>query len=144
MLWNPNRVAAADVRRRISRWARWLHFPRPAITFCKRALVLSLAMALTKATCIAQTQKIATQFSLDAAQIPAAVRQEAQTKPWTDNERGPVDGLKLFATEKSGAVWLGSEQGAARFDAKAKDHWDRWQYFYGRRWLQDNDVRSIW
>src|SRR2546427_12842478 len=114
------------------------------MTRCKHAsnimkfLTLFLTSALATTGALAQTQKIAGQFALDVAQVPAPVRQEAQGKPWNDKERGPVDGLKMFATEKSGAVWLGSEQGAARFDAGAKDRWDRWQYFYGRRWLQDD------
>src|SRR5207248_1364691 len=42
-----------------------------------------------------------------------------------------------------GAVWLGGDQGAARFDSKAQSRWDRWQYFHGRRWLLDNQVRNI-
>ena len=27
---------------------------------------------------------------------------------------------------------------------QAEFGWDRWQYFYGQRWLQDNEVRNIW
>ena len=60
------------------------------------------------------------------------------------DERGPVPGLQLYAIEKNGAVWLGSRQGAARFDPMATDPWERWQYFFGRRWLRDNEVRNIW
>ena len=91
-----------------------------------------------------QTQKFATHFALSAPEIPAGVRSEAAGKPWEGPERGPVAGLKLLAKEKEGAVWLGGAEGAARFDAKATHPWDRWQYFYGRRWLKDNAVKNIW
>jgi hypothetical protein len=91
----------------------------------------------------AQTQKFATHFPLDATNVPAVVRAAADGKPWLGKERGPVEGLMIFAEEKSGAVWLGGDQGAARFDAKASHPWDRWQYFHGRRWLQDNSVQNI-
>jgi len=88
-------------------------------------------------------QKFASQFPLDAPEVPAAIRQPNSGKPWPDAERGPVPNLKEFARERSGVVWLGSEQGAARFDAKAKHRWSRWQYFHGWRWLLDNDVQNV-
>ena len=91
----------------------------------------------------AATQKFATQFPLDAAGVPTGVRQIVDGRPWLHKERGPVEGLMLFATEKSGAVWLGCDQGAARFDRKADHPWDRWQYFHGRRWLADDSVQNI-
>jgi hypothetical protein len=91
----------------------------------------------------AQTQKFASHFPLDAPEVPAGVRAAAEGAPWQGPERGPVEGLKLYAREKSGAVWLGGNQGAARFDPRAEFRWDRWQYFYGRRWLLDNQVRNI-
>ncbi|MBI3417406.1 MAG: hypothetical protein HY043_19100 [Verrucomicrobia bacterium] len=93
---------------------------------------------------LAQTQKFATQFTEQAAEVPLPVRQEAKPTAWESTEPGPVKGLKVFARERSGAVWLGNEQGAARFDEFAKHRWDRWQYFAGRRWLRDDDVRNIW
>src|SRR5687768_3235777 len=102
-----------------------------------------LMLVLLPILASAQVQKFATHFSLGAPEIPAAVMKEAAGQPWTGDERGPVANLKVIATEKSGAVWLGSEEGAARFDAKASHRWDRWQYFYGRRWLMDNNVRQI-
>jgi len=92
---------------------------------------------------LAQTQKIATHFPSDAPEVPAEVRAEARGQSWQQVERGPVEGLKVFAREKSGAVWLGGDLGAARFDARAKFRWDRWQYFYGRRWLLDDKVCNI-
>ena len=90
-----------------------------------------------------QTQKFARSFAPDAPEVPAQVRAEARSAPWQNRELGPVRGLQVFAREKSGAVWLGSEQGAARFDGRAKFRWDRWQYFCGRRWLLDNKVGNI-
>jgi hypothetical protein len=93
---------------------------------------------------LAQTQKIAAQFPPDAPGVPAEVRAEARGQSWQNAERGPVEGLKIFAREKSGAVWLGCDQGAARFDARAQFRWDRWQYFHGRRWLTDDSVRNIY
>lgn len=89
------------------------------------------------------SQKFTTHFALDASGVPAAVRAIADGKPWLSKERGPVEGLMVFAQEKSGAVWLGGDQGAARFDRKADHRWDRWQYFHGRRWLADNSVQNI-
>ena len=100
--------------------------------------------ALCGAPIQAQTQKFASHFDLNAPAIHAEVRKEANGEPWQNPERGPGQGLKLFATEESGAVWLGSNEGAARFDRNANHGWDRWQYFHGRRWLLDNEVRNIW
>jgi hypothetical protein len=90
------------------------------------------------------TQKFAVHYPFTASNVPPAVLQEAIPEVWRHAERGPVPGLKLFARERSGAVWLGGDQGAARFDPKARHRWDRWQYFWGRRWLLDNDVQNIW
>ena len=108
------------------------------------ALLLCICLLLGGVSAPAQTQKFASHLELNAPAIPAAVLAEASGKPWENSERGPVAGLKLFATEKSGAVWLGSAEGAARFDKNATNRWDRWQYFYGRRWLKDNEVKNIW
>ena len=91
----------------------------------------------------AQTQKFASHFPFEATNVPAAVKAIADGKPWLGRERGPVEGMMWFAQEKSGAVWLGGDQGAARFDRKASHPWDRWQYFHGRRWLADNSVQNI-
>ena len=98
---------------------------------------------LFPAMAFAGMQKWVTLLPLDAAGIPAGVKPLVEGKPWLGKERGPVEGLMLFAQEKSGAVWLGGDQGAARFDRKAAQRWERWQYFYGRRWLLDNSVQNI-
>src|SRR6266496_2752852 len=104
---------------------------------------LSLWIACLFAACgcgLAQTQKIATHYSFYAPEVPVQARAEAQGQLWQNAERGPVEGLKVFAREKAGAVWLGGNLGAARFDARANSRWDRWQYFCGRRWLVDDRV----
>jgi len=108
--------------------------------FLKKLLLL---LALVPALAQANTQKFATQFPLDAAEAPGELKTIREGRPWLGKERGPVEGLMVFAQEKSGAVWLGGDQGAARFDPKAKHRWDRWQYFHGQRWLQDNSVQNI-
>lgn len=100
-------------------------------------------LALLPALAVADTQKFARHFALHSPAVPVALLNPAAGIPWQDRERGPVEGLREFAREKSGAVWLGGEQGAARFDPKASHPWDRWQYFFGRRWLSDNAVRNI-
>src|SRR4030095_13449541 len=91
----------------------------------------------------AENQKFATHFAPDAREVPAAVKAESSPTSWS-GEAGPVANLRVYAKEKSGAIWLGSNEGAARFDAKARHHWDRWQYFYGRRWLLDDSVLNIY
>jgi hypothetical protein len=103
---------------------------------------LGICLALVKAQ--AQTQKFASKYELNSPAVPAEVRAAASGKTWQNPDHGPVEGLKWFAEEKSGAVWLGSNQGAARFDPSATNRWDRWQYFYGRRWLKDIEVKNIW
>jgi len=102
-----------------------------------------LILLVSTASVFGQTQKFATQLVVDAPNVPESVRVEAAGKPWNGSEPGPVPGLREFAREKSGAIWFGSTNGAARFDAKAEHRWDRWQYFWGKRWLADNDVRNI-
>ncbi|PYJ01484.1 MAG: hypothetical protein DME25_18020 [Verrucomicrobia bacterium] len=66
---------------------------------------------LFPAMAFAGMQKCVTLLPLDAAAIPAAVKPLVEGKPWLGKERGPVEGLMLFAQEKSGAVWLGGESG---------------------------------
>jgi len=93
---------------------------------------------------LAQTQKFVSHYPATAYEVPFRVREIPHPETWASEEPGPVPGLKMFAREKSGAVWLGGNQGAARVDSKTKHRWDRWQYFYGQRWLRDNEVRNIW
>ena len=100
-------------------------------------------LALLPVLALADTQKFATKYSLEATNVPVEVKALRDGRPWLGKERGPVEGLMVFAQEKSGVVWLGGDQGAARFDAKASHEWDRWQYFHGQRWLPDNLVQNI-
>src|SRR5207237_8674146 len=109
-----------------------------------RLLFWTISLMLPACSGFAQTQKSVSHFPIEAPAVPAEVRGEARSLPWQNAERGPVEGLKVFAREKSGAVWLGSDEGAARFDAQASHPWERWQYFAGRRWLPDDHVQNIW
>jgi hypothetical protein len=105
--------------------------------------VLVWGLALLPLLAGAATQPFVTHYAFDAPEVPSTVKAIVDGKPWLDRERGPVEGLMIFAKEKSGALWLGNDQGAARFSRKASYPWDRWRYFYGRRWLQDNSVQNI-
>ena len=109
-----------------------------------KTFLLFLSLTLPVFGAPVEMQKFATHYALESLGVPPAVRKEVTGKPWQSEERRPVDGLKLFAKEMSGALWLGSEQGAARFDPNATHRWDRWQYFFGPRWLRDNEIRNIW
>ncbi|HXT40474.1 MAG TPA: hypothetical protein VN887_10685 [Candidatus Angelobacter sp.] len=106
--------------------------------------MFTAGLTLAAGQCFAQTQKFASHYTLNALEVPAEIRAENPGALWENPERGPVEGLKVFAREKSGAVWLGGNQGAARFDSRAGFRWDRWQYFHGRRWLGDDTVSNIW
>jgi hypothetical protein len=105
-------------------------------------IVVAAAFGFT-APLLAQQQKVASHYAVNDPHVPATVRAIAQTEPWQHAEAGPVDDLRVYARERAGAVWLGSREGAARFDAQARSRWDRWQYFHGRRWLLDNEVQQI-
>src|SRR6266480_4530915 len=94
-----------------------------------RLFFWTVGLMLAARSGFAQTQKFVSHFPLEAPEAPAEVRAEARGELWQDAERGPVAGLKVFAREQSGAVWLGSDEGAARFDPRATHRWDRWQYF---------------
>ncbi len=107
-------------------------------------VIFLMLPALVFSTSLAQTQKFASHFQEQDPVVPAPLLQAPKPEAWTEADRGPVEGLQVFAREKSGAVWLASKEGAARFDLRATHRWDRWQYFAGRRWLLDNEVRNIW
>ena len=115
----------------VGSWSESSHEPNQRSSVKMRATGLFLWVAIMTMAAdfgLAQTQKIATHFPSDAPEVPAEVRAEARGQLWQSDERGPVEGLRVFAHEKSGAVWLGGNLGAARFDARAKVRWDRWQY----------------
>ena len=54
----------------------------------------------------------------------------------------PVGGLRAIAITTDGAVWAGSDQGLVRY-VNASHHWDRWQYFGGKRYLPSDEVISL-
>ena len=110
----------------------------------KKTVLLILALGFGIAQGSAQTQKVARHYPAHAPEIPPPVRQPAQPEAWSSPERTPVDGMILLARERSGAFWLASTQGAARFDPRTRERWERWQYFSGRRWLPDDAVQNIW
>ena len=89
-------------------------------------------------------QKTVTQYELSDTNVPPALREPASTSAWTHWDKGPVEGLKEYATTRNGIVWLGSDRGAARFDPQATHLWDRWQYFAGKRWLPDDEIQHIY
>jgi hypothetical protein len=139
---HPGSDLVAPGSRLTARKCRILPVPRAARWLGRLILVTNLFLFLVNGT--AQTQKVVQNFSLQAIEVPFPVREQGRGGPWLNIERGPVEGLQILAREKSGVVWLGGTQGAARFDARAKHSWDRWQYFFGRRWLPDNEVQNIW
>ncbi len=83
-------------------------------------------------------------YGLNSPEVPGEVLVAGHSADWTSTEPGPVPRLKEFARSEDGVVWLGDDQGAARFDPQAKHRWDRWQYFWGQRWLPDNQIENIW
>ena len=89
-------------------------------------------------------QKTVEIYPIDDAGIPSEALESTSPLPWTHWETGPVANLQVFAFKDDGIVWLGSEEGAARFDPNATHLWDRWQYFAGRRWLADDAVQNIY
>jgi hypothetical protein len=115
---------------------------------CRRilgcCLLLPLAVPAKLAAAPTAPQKVATHFPIDALQVPFPVRQHPQPTPWTVPEPAPIHFMQRLAREPGGALWLGSTNGAARFDPNATHRWDRWQYFFGPRWLKDNAVHNIW
>src|SRR5256884_9039702 len=96
-----------------------------------RLLFSTISLMLPACSGFAQTQKFVSHFPIDAPAVPAEVRAEARSAPWQNAERGPVEGLKVFAREKSGAVWLGGDQGAARLYPPAQPPRGAWEHFYG-------------
>ena len=89
-------------------------------------------------------QKIISRYTPDSPDIPPALLQSAQSTPYDYPETAPVADMLVYSTNEKGVLWLGSENGAARFDPQANHPWDRWQYFWGQRWLADNNIQNIW
>jgi hypothetical protein len=74
-----------------------------------------------------QPQKFRTFYSLDDPRVPAALKQS---------------GASLRATASDGAEWYGTPHGVTRIDPKAPPR-DRCQYFAGKRYLPDDEVRQL-
>src|SRR5262249_9654985 len=51
---------------------------------------------------------------------------------------GPYESIRCLHLAPNGDLWAGTLEGAWRM----RD--GRFRYFWGRRWLPDNDVRAIW
>jgi hypothetical protein len=115
--------------------SRWFNAVALIILFLASAPVQSVERGL---------QKTSTFYSPTNPAVPFPVRQSPVTPgTWTGPSRAPVADMRILAREKGGALWLGSTNGAARSDPEAKEAWDRWQYFHGKRWLPDNQVLNI-
>ena len=83
----------------------------------------------------AYLQRIRTFHKLDDPSVPAALR----AKPMTP----PIGDFNTIATASDGAVWLGGSHGLLRSQPDDPDARDRWQYFAGRRYLQDDNVQAL-
>jgi hypothetical protein len=74
-----------------------------------------------------QPQKFRTFYSLSDPRLPPALKQPGAT---------------LRALASDGAVWCGTPHGLTRVDPKAAPR-DRSQYFAGKRYLPDDEVRQL-
>jgi len=75
----------------------------------------------------AQPQKFRSFYSLDDPRVPAALKQSGTT---------------VRAVASDGAVWSGTSRGVTRVDPQAPPR-DRHQYFAGKRYLPDDEVRQL-
>lgn len=89
-------------------------------------------------------QKVVAHFPFDHQSVPPQVTSPARRLEVANKLPLPVPDMIPLAEERGGAVWYGSRDGAARMDPKANHPWDRVHYFWGRRWLVDNDVQNVW
>ena len=113
-----------------------------------RILLLLLLSCVCQQVLIAQPstplQKTVNRFEIDDPAVPKSLLENQGSVAWTHWDAGPVAGLSQYAQTQSGAFWLGSSEGAARFDPKATHLWDRWHYFAGKAWLPDDQVEAIY
>jgi len=63
-------------------------------------------------------------------------------KLWAGKDGLPVRSLTGLATGPEGRVWMGSPEGAVCFHPDGPPQ-RRWFYFWGKRYLEDNEVQSI-
>jgi hypothetical protein len=110
----------------------------------KKILLALLFIVGALPSAIALDQKIVTRYSLDDSSVPNGVKGGRTVTDWRLQEIGPVVDLEFHDKSKDGVVWLGSKQGAARYNPYEKHPWDRWQYFAGKRWLADDAIEKIW
>ncbi|MBL9189429.1 MAG: hypothetical protein JNK23_18245 [Opitutaceae bacterium] len=107
---------------------------RPLAVLAVFALLTSAAAAWEPITLAPSLQKVRTFFAVDDPRVPAEVR--------ADPPPLPVGDVTAYARATDGASWLGTAQGLVRLDPAAPER-DRRQYFAGRRYLPDDDVRQI-
>lgn len=81
-----------------------------------------------------QPQKFTVLYSLTDPRVPSALGREGG--PF------PVGGVTAIANPRAGVVWVGTRNGLFRYDSHAAAR-DRVQYFAGRRYLADDDVRAL-
>ena len=65
-----------------------------------------------------------------------------KTKIWTPKNGLPMLPLTSIATGPEGWIWLGTPGGAICFRPNAPTR-ERWFYFWGRRYLADNDIVNL-
>jgi len=129
----------------------------------------SAAQAETKHT---YQQIVCDQFTLDAAGIPATIRQALESPPkmqardaqqrlwqassnglvgvepsgkkklWTGKDGLPILSLTGVALGPDGRLWLATRQGAICFQPDAPAG-QQWFHFWGKRYLSDNRVAQI-
>jgi hypothetical protein len=61
---------------------------------------------------------------------------------WTGKDGLPILSLSVVAAGPGERLWLGSSEGAICFQRRAHAQ-DRWSYFWGRRYLGDNQILNI-
>jgi hypothetical protein len=105
--------------------------------------LILILMALVSGAQAEYLQKFASKYSLDDRSLPAALTNAAAPLKIETPPEAPLPNMRIFAREKTGALWLGSSEGAARIDIAAIDPWERCHYFSGPRWLPDNKVQNI-
>ncbi len=63
-------------------------------------------------------------------------------KLWTGKDGLPVLRLSVVAADTGGRIWLGGPEGAVCFLPEGEPQ-SRWFYFWGRRYLPDNNIINI-
>ncbi len=102
---------------------------------------IAVGAAVAAATATAQPvrlapypQKFRSFYSLDDPRVPSALKLPASPLPAGD--------LTVVTKAADGAIWYGTAQGLVRVDERAEPR-DQRQYFAGRRYLPDDEVRQL-